>query len=1234
MLPTIRVLTFGTLQVIRGDHHVTEGDWHTRQARQLLKILITERPRPVSTDRLIEILWPQSTPDAAATTLRSAINALRNVLEPERPNRAPSRYIITQTPGYAFHLLPEIWLDVDAFEHKLTAAQHITGQSPAELAQRLQMLEEAVALYQDDYLVSDPYADWAEAERERLRERCFMALLQLAELQAMGGDYAAAISSTRRILARDEVRENAYQALMRYQAESGDSAGALLSYERCRTILADELGADPSPLTQLWHQRILNGEVTARETDLLHSTVHALGHAATPALHAATVAATPPTPSELPALQLLPSVDVRYLGALVGREREFAQLRSLAEAALGGHAAPGGHGAAGGHGVLVFLEGEAGVGKTRLAVSVLQHAAEAGATVISAGCQAIERNLPFSPLAESLGRYLHRMPNEALPLLPYASLAQMGQIVPSLYDRIPGLPQPPPEPTATPDENRQRLIDGIVAFLATLSRLRPLALFIDDLHWADADTLAVISRLTQRLADLPILLLLAYRSDDLAENEALSTLLHALRRKGSGQMVEVTRFDRSQVQQYVEALMGRDHAFDGELARLLFDSTQGNPLFVTETLRDLLERHPELGGEAETGAPAEHEPPALATAHEPAPHDEAWSSHLRALLTSRRTQRVHDLILERIERLPDRALWVLQLSAVIARDYSLELLETAATEDPLEGLETLLQRKFLIERPDLRLDFSHQTVRQVAYESMSALQRRRWHLRVADALVKIHRAERNPAETAFHYSQAGQTGRLAQARYSVAAGEQLLGAYAFRQAIDYFDRALDALSHVHEAPPALTERALLGRGLAHESLFDLDGVTDSYRLLLNHARAHHDRSLLLKTHSRMATVLGLMGQDRESNELLQELLGVLGRPNEEEAIQSHVLTDLLNRRATIYSAEATPQPPAVGEGAPPALPAAGRNTAGANGNQHSAQAAGGEWAAFTAPPPAVRDPEADLLQVLEPIHAVLPLLDYGWTLLVQGQLGEATACLSAVVDLASETGQLSIASTALHQLAVTARILGDIEQSQRLNDQSVELNRKAPGAASELASMWPRIASALLSLQLGRLDEAERRLRRVLDFLGPRDTYRNYRNSANIGLGLVHLARGERVQAHTLLAGALVDPVNLYPYMHVRALLGLARIARMEGDSAGADALLRRTLRFAGRRSLLDEYIETVLEIAAERPSGAPIEQLIDATLAYVRPVGFDSAARRLEAARSALAGAPAAPSAPLPTIA
>src|SRR5690606_24691208 len=100
------------------------------------------------------------------------------------------------------------------------------------LDQQYRHLKAAVALYQDDYLICDPYANWVQNERERLQELYFNALLQLAELQAQSGQFVAAIAACRQILARDEVRENAYQALMRYQAESGDSAAALLTYER------------------------------------------------------------------------------------------------------------------------------------------------------------------------------------------------------------------------------------------------------------------------------------------------------------------------------------------------------------------------------------------------------------------------------------------------------------------------------------------------------------------------------------------------------------------------------------------------------------------------------------------------------------------------------------------------------------------------------------------------------------------------------------------------------------------------------------------------------------------------------------------------------------------------------------------------------------------------------------------------------------------------------------------
>lgn len=161
--------------------------------------------------------------------------------------------------------------------------------------------------------------------------------------------------------------------------------------------------------------------------------------------------------------------------------------------------------------------------------------------------------------------------------------------------------------------------------------------------------------------------------------------------------------------------------------------------------------------------------------------------------------------------------------------------------------------------------------------------------------------------------------------------------------------------------------------------------------------------------------------------------------------------------------------------------------------------------------------------------------------------------------------------------------------------------------------MWPRISSAMLSLQAGRLDEAERRFRRVVNFLDGRDAFHNYRNSANIGLGLIALARNKLQASKGILERAVSDPVNLYPYTHVRALLGLARIAQIEGNAENRGRRLGQALRFSGQRSLLEEYIEVVLEIARLRPNGAPIERLLVDTLAYVESIRLGSAVSLLQ---------------------
>jgi DNA-binding SARP family transcriptional activator/DNA polymerase III delta prime subunit len=571
----IQIFTFGTLQVIRDETAVTESDWHTRQARQLLKILITERPRPVSTDLLIEILWPNSTPHAAATTLRSAINALRNVLEPDRPNRAPSRYIVTQAPGYAFHLAPEIWLDVEEFDHLYHRA-HNTADSGL----RLHLLEQAIDLYADDYLISDPYADWLQAERERLRERFFNALLMVADIYAETGHYADAIVACRRMLARDEVRENAYQSLMRFQAESGDSAGALLTYERCRTILSEELGADPSPLTQTLHQRILNGDIEPRP--VIHMPLNPISSASDDNAQRAGAC----QPVDLPALTLFTVLDAGFPAVFVGRVQEMTTLQERLQHALRGR------------GEWLLMQGEAGVGKTRLAYQLLRQAGKEDATVISATCQALERDLPFAPLADALGRYFYSLPDAVVQSLPAGTLGALAQIIPSLHDRLLYAPPAPSESASNAEENRQRLIDSIVTTIVVLAKLRPLVFFVDDLQWADPDTLAVLNRLVQRLPELPAFLLMAYRAEDLPENSALVTFTHTLNRLQRDAQLSVPRFARRHVQELVERHLAAPHTSEHtltpdaayRLGDMLYETTQGNALFVTEALHNLDER--------------------------------------------------------------------------------------------------------------------------------------------------------------------------------------------------------------------------------------------------------------------------------------------------------------------------------------------------------------------------------------------------------------------------------------------------------------------------------------------------------------------------------------------------------------------------------------------------------------------------------------------------------------------
>jgi DNA-binding SARP family transcriptional activator len=251
----LHVYLFGSFRLLRNEIEITSKNWHTRQARQLFKVLLQEKTRLVSSRRLIALLWPENV-EHAHKALRSAVSALRDVLEPAREPWLSSSFVPRGRGGYALVFPPLCctWIDTVEFEQLLD--QGLQGVNTRE---NRALLEQALQLYTDDYLAEDGEVLWVLAERARLRERYFAGVTRLMQWLGERAHYHEAIAAGHCALRRDVCREPLYRLIMQYQALAGDTASALQTFAQCRLVLADALGADPSPQTLGLHMAILNG---------------------------------------------------------------------------------------------------------------------------------------------------------------------------------------------------------------------------------------------------------------------------------------------------------------------------------------------------------------------------------------------------------------------------------------------------------------------------------------------------------------------------------------------------------------------------------------------------------------------------------------------------------------------------------------------------------------------------------------------------------------------------------------------------------------------------------------------------------------------------------------------------------------------------------------------------------------------------------------------------------------
>ncbi len=252
----MHVTCFGDFQVTFRGQKVGERGWLSTKAGDLFAYFITFRDATLPKDRVLEALWPEMRPDRSSGAFHTALYKMRHVL---RVDGDQEKFV--QARGGEYSLEKEhFWIDADEFSRLMSECSLHSHPALERCEACATRLQEAVALYQGDYL-QNLYYDWVFEEQRRLQERYLEALQVLAAYQAGQGDYQQALAYGRQVLAKDPLLEEVHCQMMRYYGRLGDRSGLVRQHQQLSMVLADELGVEPMPDTQQLYQALLNGQL-------------------------------------------------------------------------------------------------------------------------------------------------------------------------------------------------------------------------------------------------------------------------------------------------------------------------------------------------------------------------------------------------------------------------------------------------------------------------------------------------------------------------------------------------------------------------------------------------------------------------------------------------------------------------------------------------------------------------------------------------------------------------------------------------------------------------------------------------------------------------------------------------------------------------------------------------------------------------------------------------------------
>ena len=505
-----------------------------RAGRLALAYLVCERHRPLSHDELAETIWGNDLPQSWNQMVRGLASKVRVVLA--NVGLDPAQALTSGFGTYQLHLPPDATVDVERAAADVNGAT--TALTAGKAMEAFRMAADAVTVAGRQFMPGAA-GTWVEQRQAELREIHLQGLGVEAKAAMVLGRWADAAAAAEQAIALEPFRESAYMALLQSHAGAGNRGEALRAYERCRSVLAEQLGVSPSAGTEAAYMALLTERRAVLPT------------------------AAPP---QLP----LPPPLVRAPGALlVGRASERERLTSVLQRSQ----AEGGR--------LILLSGEAGIGKTALAATAAGEWHDHGARVLYGRCDD-ELELPYQPFAEALSHVVAHAPLDELAAHVAAQGGELARLAPELARRIPDLTPP----TRTdPEADRYRLFEAVVDLLAHAG---PTVLVLDDIHWATSTTLQLLRHVLRSTSSVPLVVVAAYRHTEVSN--ALADTLADLRREAAAiERVRLEGLDTAAVAAFMAALGQGGGNESLSQAEAVQAHTGGNPFFVGELLRHLAE---------------------------------------------------------------------------------------------------------------------------------------------------------------------------------------------------------------------------------------------------------------------------------------------------------------------------------------------------------------------------------------------------------------------------------------------------------------------------------------------------------------------------------------------------------------------------------------------------------------------------------------------------------------------